>query len=495
MDGSSVSKGSRTISIERAAVTVTAKDSKCSTKDEPAGNGVSYSGFVEGEDESVLNGTLSYTFTYKKGNPAGDYLITPGGLASVNYAISYVPGRLHVLKYLTFGNVEPDNSSYDGMPHRGFTGSVLDDEEGITEDDLQYVYKKGDVILEGPPTEPGQYTVTISVPESNPDYMADPKTITFTIAAETLVITARDVVINASDTELKNNGVVYTGFVEGDTRNSVFGNNAPTIKFYKDATDENSGSEISDLSGLSAGEYRFAVRPSGLSSSKYSIRYESGTLYVKGAGTPVISEDIRVTTVTATDITTTGAKLHGVASPKGSVKDNSAGFAYRKSGSTDEWTRVYAEASSIGDKGTFNVSISELSENTEYEYYAFATDRKSGTSEKQGAVSSFKTALSDPSGEQGTNTINVTITSDLDVQTGVSVSIERGNELIAVRSGKTIVGSSIQLDPFTGLQDGYYNIVVRTLNGEFTETRMIDVSNSASAEVSFHVKCCEDCGK
>jgi hypothetical protein len=56
---------------------------------------VSYQGFVLGQDSSVLLGTLTFSLTAT----AGGYAITPGGLTSGNYAITFVSGTLTVYSY------------------------------------------------------------------------------------------------------------------------------------------------------------------------------------------------------------------------------------------------------------------------------------------------------------------------------------------------------------------------------------------------------------
>lgn len=60
---------------------------------------VSYSGFVLGQDASVLGGTLTFSTAATTSSPPGTYLITPAGLTSGNYAITYVNGTLTVLSY------------------------------------------------------------------------------------------------------------------------------------------------------------------------------------------------------------------------------------------------------------------------------------------------------------------------------------------------------------------------------------------------------------
>jgi len=68
----------------------------------------SYSGFVNGDTASNLTGTLSLGTTAATGSAVGSYPITPSGLSSANYNITYVNGTLSVLKAedaITFGPI------------------------------------------------------------------------------------------------------------------------------------------------------------------------------------------------------------------------------------------------------------------------------------------------------------------------------------------------------------------------------------------------------
>ena len=85
-----------TANITQAPLTVTANDNTITYGAAPAGNGVSYDGFVNGETESDLGGSLTYNSTYSQYGDVGDYTITPTGLTSSNYDISFVSGDLTV---------------------------------------------------------------------------------------------------------------------------------------------------------------------------------------------------------------------------------------------------------------------------------------------------------------------------------------------------------------------------------------------------------------
>jgi len=87
-----------TADITPAALTVTANDLVKNFDGLPhrGGNGVTYTGFVPGEDASVLNGLLTYSGTSQGAVENGEYIITPGGLSSGNYIIGFVDGTLTI---------------------------------------------------------------------------------------------------------------------------------------------------------------------------------------------------------------------------------------------------------------------------------------------------------------------------------------------------------------------------------------------------------------
>jgi len=60
------------------------------------GNGVTYQGFVGNEDETFLTGTLAYSGTAQGATLPGTYTITPEGLNSNNYEISFKDGSLTI---------------------------------------------------------------------------------------------------------------------------------------------------------------------------------------------------------------------------------------------------------------------------------------------------------------------------------------------------------------------------------------------------------------
>ncbi|MDY6264911.1 MAG: MBG domain-containing protein [Fibrobacter sp.] len=84
------------VTIAPKALSITAKNKTIAYGDEPANDGVEYSGFVGSDDASVLGGTLTYGYNYEIWDDTGEYTITPNGLTADNYNITFVNGTLTV---------------------------------------------------------------------------------------------------------------------------------------------------------------------------------------------------------------------------------------------------------------------------------------------------------------------------------------------------------------------------------------------------------------
>ena len=82
--------------IEKVRLLVTANSTVIDYGTAPMHDGVSCQGFVNNEDIDDLDGTPTYAHTYRQFDDVGKYTITPGGLTSDNYDISFLPGTLEV---------------------------------------------------------------------------------------------------------------------------------------------------------------------------------------------------------------------------------------------------------------------------------------------------------------------------------------------------------------------------------------------------------------
>ena len=102
------------VTIAPKALSITAKNKTIAYGDEPANDGVEYSGFVGSDDASVLGGTLAFNTDYKQYGNVGTYAITPSGLTADNYDISFASGTL---------TVEPKKTDFAAV-------QILEDENG-----------------------------------------------------------------------------------------------------------------------------------------------------------------------------------------------------------------------------------------------------------------------------------------------------------------------------------------------------------------------------
>src|SRR5439155_17732016 len=90
-----------------------------------------YSGFVLGQDPSVLGGTLSLSTPASASSSVGGYAISPSGLTSSNYALSYNNGTLTVMPVPLTVTVANASRSY-GASNSTFNGSLVGLQNGDT---------------------------------------------------------------------------------------------------------------------------------------------------------------------------------------------------------------------------------------------------------------------------------------------------------------------------------------------------------------------------
>ena len=122
--------------IEKVRLLVTANSTVIDYGTAPMHDGVSCQGFVNNEDIDDLDGTPTYAHTYRQFDDVGEYTITPGGLTSDNYDISFLPGTLEVRPrtvtltwHNTEGRIYADN---EGAITATVSNTVNGDRIGVT---------------------------------------------------------------------------------------------------------------------------------------------------------------------------------------------------------------------------------------------------------------------------------------------------------------------------------------------------------------------------
>lgn len=147
-----ISFTSANLTITKVGLKIMAKNHTITYGEAPTSNGVIYKSFVNSDTETALGGSLDYDFSYEQYGDVGNYTITPKGLTSDNYEITFVKGILTVnAKEVGLTWSEITSFPYDGSSHTltaTATGMVNGDEIGVT--------------VTGAQTNAGNHTATAS---------------------------------------------------------------------------------------------------------------------------------------------------------------------------------------------------------------------------------------------------------------------------------------------------------------------------------------------
>ena len=109
-----ISFGPGSLTVTKAPLTITA-DNQSRPYATPNGElTVQFTGFLLAQDKTVLGGVLSVLTTAVTASPAGDYPITPSGLTSDNYAITYLPGTLTISRLILTVTADNQSRAYGG---------------------------------------------------------------------------------------------------------------------------------------------------------------------------------------------------------------------------------------------------------------------------------------------------------------------------------------------------------------------------------------------
>ncbi|MCR4842498.1 MAG: Ig-like domain-containing protein, partial [Eubacterium sp.] len=186
--------------ISKASLTITANDCEVSYLDPAANAGVTFSGFVNGEESdagTLLSGSVVYAYVdgdnvpYTAGSDAGDYTIdiSASTLSADNYEITYVNGTLTVLPIANHVTVTAQSIDYDGEAYDSDSSRLVTTTSGsgtvsysyyeeITSDEyaalgatdkvgVRTVTDGSDTAyyspISGAPTDPGNYAVVATV--------------------------------------------------------------------------------------------------------------------------------------------------------------------------------------------------------------------------------------------------------------------------------------------------------------------------------------------
>ena len=122
--GYDISYANGTLATNPASLTVSANnDNKAYDGNAySGGNGVAYTGFVNGETAAVLGGALAYGGNSQGAINAGSYAITPSGRTATNYTITFANGTLAINPVSLTVTANNDSKTYDGNAYSGGNG-------------------------------------------------------------------------------------------------------------------------------------------------------------------------------------------------------------------------------------------------------------------------------------------------------------------------------------------------------------------------------------
>ncbi|WP_162164164.1 MBG domain-containing protein, partial [Xylanibacter brevis] len=243
--------------INKKALTVTADNKSVTFGDDAPTYTESYDGFVNNETKAVLGGTLALACSYVKNQSgAGNYDITPSGLTSSNYDITFTKGTLTVGKKALEDGFIANIASlvYNGVaqepaPVVTFNGMTL-----VKGTDYSVSYENN--------VNVGTATATVTALANSTKY-SDTASKTFSITKKPLTVTADNKQVTYGD-DAPQYTVSYDGFVNNET-NAVLGGELALACDY-----------VKDQSGVG----NYTITPSGYTSDNYAITFANGTLTV-----------------------------------------------------------------------------------------------------------------------------------------------------------------------------------------------------------------------
>ena len=285
-------------------------------------DGASY-GTPSGSDVtglSITDGKLSYTGgdSIQKGQTYEITVPVTGATNYENYNITITLTGTDK-KVLTITGVTAQNGTYNGQAQAGYTGTPsAEDYTG----DFTVTYSPGDTTS---PTNAGTYTVTIAIPDSDPQYVGS-IVLEFAIAKKPLTVSAPSASVYVGDNapEL---ALTYTGLVDGE---SVTPSEAPAFTITK-----------SDDTEIALAD---AVKTAGT----YTITWSNadGTTF-----TGADNYDITLKNTGTLTVTTRPSSGGGTTTPSGP-----------STGGSDGWTEIEDEVDETPSGSTVTVDMNGTTE-------------------------------------------------------------------------------------------------------------------------------------
>ena len=224
--------------------------------------GASYSGWVNGDSTNNLTAQAVLSTLATAASPVGGYPINASGAASANYTISYVSGTLTVTKAALTITAQSTSKAY-GAALPGFGATYSGWVNGDTTNNLTAQAVLSTLATAASPV--GSYPINASgAASANYTIAYVPGTLAVNPVTLTITVLSTNKVYGAA---LPGFGATYSGFVNGDTTNSL------TLQVVLSTT---------ATAASAAGSY--PITATGAAAANYTIAYVPGILIISKAG-------------------------------------------------------------------------------------------------------------------------------------------------------------------------------------------------------------------
>lgn len=256
-----------TLTVNPAALTITADNQSRDYGDANPVLSVTYAGFKNSDSESVVSG-LNVTTPATAASDVGTFAITPAGGTATNYTITHTPGTLTVDPAAVTVTANDETRTYGGT-NPTFTGNVTglklgQDASALT--NLGYASSATTV------SAVGTYAITPGG-STNANYAYTYTPGVFSISQAALSIAANNAAAVFNEA-LPAFSASFTGLVAGDTAADIAGLSLTTAA----------------TQGSGVGTY--AINASGATNPNYAISFTPGTLTISSQVLTISADDL-----------------------------------------------------------------------------------------------------------------------------------------------------------------------------------------------------------
>ena len=246
--------------INKAPLTITPLANEITYGDILSGKGVTYHGFMGDDDYTDLEGTLTYVSdTYDQSSPVGKYAFRASGLTARNYEITFEVSELTVKQKDVTITWIATTLTYTGLAQNpNYTY------EGIFDDDLEECQVKVTGAINAGTKH--QATISLEGDKASNYKVVNETSPEFTIGKAPLRVIAEANEITYGDLPT-NAGIRFEGFVNNEKENVLTGSLAFDYTYRQ-------------FDAISSTNNKYYIKPSGYSSTNYSITFVNGELTV-----------------------------------------------------------------------------------------------------------------------------------------------------------------------------------------------------------------------